>query len=127
MDQQMSMLEQARKSVAEVGPDEARSELDAGAVDIFLDVREAHEWRKGYIQGALRIALDEVPEKADASDPDAEAALTANPDARIIVYCATGMRSLLGAHSLQKLGYSNVASLAGGIRDWQAGGHPVNR
>ncbi|MEX2587548.1 MAG: rhodanese-like domain-containing protein [Actinomycetota bacterium] len=123
----MSMLEQARKSVVEVDPDQARSELDAGEVDVFLDVREAHEWRKGYIEGALRIALDEVPEKADASDPDAEPALAGNSDARIIVYCATGVRSLLGAHALQKLGYSNVVSLAGGIRDWRAGGHPVQR
>lgn len=127
MDQRMSMLEQARKSVAEVDPDQVRSELDAGGVDVFLDVREAHELRKGYIEGALRIPLDEVPEKADASDPDADPALTGNPDARIVVYCATGVRSLLGAHSLQKLGYSNVASLAGGISDWQAKGHPVQK
>lgn len=121
------MLEEARKSVPEIDPNQARSEVDAGAVDLFLDVREAHEWRKGYIEGALRIALDEVPEKADASDPDAEARLTGDPDARIIVYCATGKRSLLGAHALQKLGYNNVASLAGGIRDWQSAGHPVKR
>jgi sulfur-carrier protein adenylyltransferase/sulfurtransferase len=125
--QRQSILEQARKSVPEVSPQEAKAELDAGDVGIFLDVREAHELRKGYVPGAVRIVLDEVP---DAGDPDsrfADEQLTAHRDDRVIVYCATGVRSMIAGFYLQKLGYSNVASMAGGIQGWQQAGNPTER
>ena len=122
-----SMIEQARKVVPEVSPEEAKSKLDSGDIDVILDVREAFEMRKGYIDGAIRIALDEVPEKADPALQDCDARLTENRDARIVVYCATGMRSLLGGLALHELGYKNVASLKGGIEGWKAVGNPTER
>lgn len=125
--QRQSILEQARKSVPEVSAREAKEEMDAGKVGIFLDVREAHELRRGYVPGALRIVLDEVP---DAGDPDskfADETLTAHKDDRIIVYCATGVRSMIAGYYLQKLGYSDVVSLAGGIQGWQQAGNPTDR
>ena len=125
--QRQSILEQARRTVPEVSPQDAKAEMDAGDVGIFLDVREAHELRKGYVPGAVRVVLDEVP---DAGDPDSKFAdeqLTAHKDDRIIVYCATGVRSLIGGHYLQKLGYSNVVSMAGGIQGWQQAGNPTER
>lgn len=125
--QRQSILEQARKSVPEVSPQEARAEQDAGSVGIFLDVREAHELRKGYVPGAVRIVLDEVPDAGDADSRFADETLTSRKDDRIIVYCATGVRSLIGGYYLQKLGYSNVASMAGGIQGWQMAGNPTER
>lgn len=125
--QRQSILEQARKSVPEVSAREAKEEMDAGKVGIFLDVREAHELRRGYVPGAVRIVLDEVP---DAGDPDskfADETLTAHKDDRIIVYCATGVRSMIAGYYLQKLGYSDVVSLAGGIQGWQQAGNPTDR
>jgi sulfur-carrier protein adenylyltransferase/sulfurtransferase len=125
--QRQSILEQARKSVPEVSPQDAKAELDAGTVGIFLDVREAHELRKGYVPGAVRIVLDEIP---DAGDPDsrfADETLTGHKDDRIIVYCASGVRSLIGGYYLKKLGYSDVVSMAGGIQGWQQAGNPTER
>ena len=125
--QRQSILEQARKSVPEVSAREAKEEMDAGKVGIFLDVREAHELRRGYVPGAVRIVLDEVP---DAGDPDskfADETLTAHKDDRIIVYCATGVRSMIAGYYLQKLGYSDVVSMAGGIQGWQQAGNPTDR
>lgn len=125
--QRQSILEQARKSVPEVSAREAKEEMNAGKVGIFLDVREAHELRRGYVPGALRIVLDEVP---DAGDPDskfADETLTAHKDDRIIVYCATGVRSMIAGYYLQKLGYSDVVSMAGGIQGWQQAGNPTDR
>lgn len=125
--QRQSILEQARKTVPEVTPQDAKAEMESGDVGIFLDVREAHELRKGYIPGAVRVVLDEVP---DAGDPDSKFAdekLTAHKDDRIIVYCATGVRSMIGGYYLQKLGYSNVVSMAGGIQGWQQAGNPTER
>lgn len=125
--QRQSILDRARKSVPEVTPEAARAEQDAGSVGIFLDVREAHEQRKGYIPGALRIVLDEIPDAGDSSSQFADSDLTAHKDERIIVYCATGVRSLIAGFQLQELGYSNVASLAGGIQGWQMAGNPTQR
>lgn len=127
MDARMSALEQAKKVVPEVSPQEAKEELDAGTPAVLLDVREAHEWRRGYIDGALRIALDEVPDKADPAMTGHEPLLTGNKDGRIIVYCATGVRSMLGGLTLHQLGYSNVVSLAGGIQGWKMAGNPTPR
>lgn len=123
----MSELEQARKVVPEVSPQDARQQLDAGATAVLLDVREAHEWRRGYIEGAVRIALDEVPDKADPAMAGHDPVLTANRDGRIIVYCATGVRSLLGGLALHRLGYRDVVSLAGGIEGWKSAGNPTLR
>ena len=125
--QRQSILEQARKSVPEVSAQDAKQEMDTGKVGIFLDVREAHELRRGYVPGAVRIVLDEVP---DAGDPDskfADETLTTHMDDRIIVYCATGVRSLIAGYYLQKLGYSDVVSMAGGIQGWQQAGNPTDR
>jgi rhodanese-related sulfurtransferase len=122
-----SLLDQARKVVPEVSPQDALTELDSGAIDVLLDVREAYEWRKGYIDGAIRIALDEVPDKADPALEDHDPRLTEKQDARIVLYCATGVRSLLGGLALRNLGYSNVASLKGGIDAWKTAGNPTER
>ena len=121
------MLDEARKVVPEVSPQDARAELESGTVDVVLDVREAYEQRKGYIDGAIRISLDEVPDKANASMSGSDPRLTENKDARIVVYCATGVRSLLGGLALRNLGYTNVASLKGGIEGWKSVGNPTER
>jgi len=125
--QRQSILEQARRSVSEVTPQEAKAEQEAGGVGIFLDVREAHELRKGYIPGAVRIVLDEVPDAGDPTSTFADSQLTAHKNDRIIVYCASGVRSLIGGYFLKQLGYSNVASLAGGIQAWQMAGNPTEK
>lgn len=127
MDARQSILEKARGSVNQISPEDAKARLDRGDVDLFLDVREAHEWRKGHIAGAYRVALDEVPDKADPAASGAQQDLTARVDGKIIVYCATGVRSLIGAYLLQNLGYRQVVSLAGGIEGWQEAGNPVER
>jgi hypothetical protein len=43
----------------------------------------------------------------------------------VVLYCAHGNRSAFAAKALETLGYSNVASLAGGIDMWRRAGHPV--
>lgn len=125
--QRQSILDQARKTVPEVSPQQAKAEQDAGSVAIFLDVREAHELRKGYVPGAVRIVLDEVPDAGDPASRFADEALTAHKDGRIIVYCASGVRSMIAGYHLQQLGYSDVASMAGGIQGWQTAGNPTER
>ncbi|HEX2259287.1 MAG TPA: rhodanese-like domain-containing protein [Actinomycetota bacterium] len=125
--QRSKILEEARREVPEIGPSDAKKEIDEGKVAVLLDVREMHEWRKGHIEGAVLIPMDEVPEVANPTGPEPDPRLTEHSDDRIIVYCDAGVRSLLAAHELKKLGYGNVASMAGGIGVWTKEGNPVEK
>jgi rhodanese-related sulfurtransferase len=62
---------------------------------------------------------------ADPTTPYAKPELTTKKDARIIVACASGGRSLLAAQTLQSMGYSNVVSMTGGFNEWSKQGFPV--
>jgi phage shock protein E len=84
---------------------------------VLIDVREADEWRAGHAVGAIHLSRGLLERAIEEKVP----AL----DTPILLYCAGGNRSALAADSLQKMGYTNVASLAGGFRDWQKARLPV--
>ena len=50
---------------------------------------------------------------------------TPDKDAEIVLYCGGGYRSALAADNLQKMGYTNVLSMAGGISAWREANYPV--
>jgi rhodanese-related sulfurtransferase len=119
------MLAEARKEVPEITATQAKQRLDSGQVDLILDVREPNEWNKGHIPGAMLAPRGLLEWYADPTSSYAKPELTENQDARIVVHCAAGARSLLAAQTLKKMGYSNVVSMAGGFTDWAARGFPV--
>jgi rhodanese-related sulfurtransferase len=81
---------------------------------VLLDVRDLHEVNLGKIPRAVHISRGNLEGKVEAAIPR---------DAHIVVYCASGNRSVFAADTLQQLGYGNVASMAGGFRGWvEAGG-----
>ena len=92
----------------------ARSE----AVTI-VDVREKDEWRQGFIPGALHLPRGFLEMQAEAKLPD--------KGARIVVYCAAGVRSAFAAKTLGELGYSNVLSANPGFVRWKDSGFPVDK
>ena len=78
-----------------------------------------------HIPGAVHASRGQLEFFADPGSDSAKPEITANHDARIIVQCEAGARSLLAAQTLKKMGYTNVTSMAGGFRDWSALGYPV--
>ncbi len=110
------LLREARALVPEVLPDSAAARAQDGA--LLLDVREPHEWDAGHVPGALHVPLGQLENRITLAAPD-----KARP---VVVYCATGVRSLAGGRTLQLLGYEDVASLAGGLELWRAQGLPVD-
>ena len=109
--------EQIKELVEEITPAQAQDELASGDV-ILLDTREPHEHAEAHLQGSVLVPPAEVLARADEVAPD--------PDARILLYCRSGNRSAVAAHQLaEQLGYSNVASVAGGIVRWQEEKLPV--
>lgn len=105
------MINDAKGRIQEVTPQAA---LQEQASAVFLDCREPNEFNLGHIPGAVFIPRGRLEQHIEAH---------VTRDQRIVIYCASGNRSALGADTLQQMGYGNVASLAGGFRGWvEAGG-----
>ena len=109
------LAEDAKTRVREVSPHEALKHQAGGAV--LVDVREADEFAKGHAKDALHLSKGVIELRIEETVPD-ETAL-------IICYCGGGSRSALAADNLQKMGYANVASMAGGFKAWKEAGLPT--
>jgi molybdopterin/thiamine biosynthesis adenylyltransferase/rhodanese-related sulfurtransferase len=105
------------QQIEEITPAEALAELGNGSV-VLLDTREPHEYAEGHLENAELVPPSEVLARIDELAPD--------PGQRVILYCRSGNRSATAAADLEEqLGYSNVASVGGGILEWQEQGLPV--
>jgi molybdopterin/thiamine biosynthesis adenylyltransferase/rhodanese-related sulfurtransferase len=101
----------ARAEVGEVTPEQVHDELAAGRGPVLLDVREAGEVEGGMLPGARHLGRDHFESKAEDVLPD--------KDAEVVVYCASGVRSVFAARTLAELGYRNAVSMAGGFTRWR--------
>ena len=102
------MLSQVKREIVEVETSAAQAMFDQA---LFLDVREADEYAQGALPGALHLPRGLLELQVEGRVPDKER--------KIIVYCAGGTRSALAAQALGQLGYSDVASMAGGFNKWK--------
>ena len=119
------IVAEARQTVPELTVAQAKEELEQGHVNLVLDVREPAEWEKGHIPGVLLAPRGMLEWYADPTTPYAKPELTTKRDARIIVTCASGGRSMLAAETLRKMGYTNVVNMAGGFNEWSKQGFPI--
>ena len=111
------LIAQAKAEIEEVQPTEAAAELDSGDVAL-VDVREQHEFDERHIEGAIHVPRSYLESRFEQFVPDRSR--------RIILYCASGIRSALAAKTLaEDLGYEDVSSMAGGITLWRDRGLPV--
>src|SRR5262249_32097702 len=90
--------------------------VTAGDAPFLLDVRELDEWQEGHLPGAYHIPRGNLESRIEALVPD--------KDLDIVIYCASGARSVFAAKSLAELGYSTVSSMSGGFTDWKRNGYP---
>lgn len=115
----LRLVEATRTRVKECTVGEAKARIDRGEVTHFIDVREDHEFAKGYAQGARHLGKGIIEREIETVIPDKRAV--------IILYCGGGYRSVLAADALQQMGYRNVVSMDGGIRAWKEAGYPMAR
>lgn len=106
-----AVLRELRGSIPEVDPETA-----AKSGCVIIDVREPDEVASGTVAGALRIPRGLLESRIEKE--------IANKGAPIIVYCASGARSLFASRSLGELGYTSVRSMAGGFTAWKRAGLP---
>ncbi len=107
-------LSDLKKHVAEATPQQVQ-ELLKGEVQLG-DVREKNEWDEGHLPGAAFVPKSYLEQWAEDRLP--------NKDKPTILYCAAGVRSVMAADALQKLGYTNVISMSGGFNRWKDAGLP---
>jgi rhodanese-related sulfurtransferase len=109
------LTDDAKTRIREVSATEAVQEQAKGAV--LVDVRETEEFERGHAQGAIHLSKGVVELHIEEAVPDV--------NTPIVCYCGGGSRSALAADNLQKMGYTNVASMAGGFRAWMNAGLPA--
>lgn len=109
------LVADAKTRIREISATEAAARQVAGAT--LIDVREADDFAKQHVKGAIGLSKGVVELRIEDRLPDMTA--------EIICYCGGGSRSALVADNLQKMGYTNVKSLAGGFKAWNEAGLPT--
>ncbi|MEP6762741.1 MAG: rhodanese-like domain-containing protein [Gemmatimonadaceae bacterium] len=111
------LIAEAKTRIKEVTAPDVQKRLAGGEQIVLLDIREANEWNLGHIPNAVYLARGILETNIEARVPR---------DATLVLYCASGNRSALAAVTLGEMGYENVASMAGGFRDWVGTGGDVD-
>lgn len=113
----LALVNDAKSRVRECTVQDLKTKLDRKDAFVLVDVREDHEWNEGRLPGAVHLGRGILERDAEEKFPD--------KSAEIVLYCGGGFRSALAADNLQKLGFTKVLSMDGGIRGWREAGHPT--
>jgi rhodanese-related sulfurtransferase len=105
------LVSEVKQRVKEISPRDVRAKQDKNDFFSFIDVREDHEWLEGHAKGAIHLGRGILERDIEKQIPD--------KNTLIILYCGGGYRSALAADNIQKMGYTNVLSMSGGIRLWR--------
>lgn len=113
----LNIVNDAKSRIRELSVDQVKAKLDHGEKFDLVDVREESEWAKDHLPQALHLGKGVIERDVEQRLPDTSA--------EIVLYCGGGFRSALAADNLQKMGYTNVLSMDGGIRGWREKGYPL--
>jgi rhodanese-related sulfurtransferase len=115
----LKIVQDAKSRVKETTVDEIKDRLDRGDKFTLVDVREESEFAKDHLPGAIHLGKGVIERDIEARVPDSHTEL--------VLYCGGGFRSALAADNLQKMGYTNVISMDGGVREWREKHYPLVR
>ena len=111
----LKLVDDAKSRVREIGVEQTLERVREGAR--LIDVREDNEWQRGHAAGAEHLGRGIIERDIETAVPE--------HSAELILYCGGGYRSALACDNLQRMGYTNVYSLAGGWKAWNDAGAPV--
>jgi rhodanese-related sulfurtransferase len=115
----LKIVEDARARIRETGIDDVKARLDRGEKFLLVDVREQSEYANDHLPGAIHLGKGIIERDIEERAPEL--------DTPLVLYCGGGYRSALAADNLQKMGYTNVLSMDGGIRAWREKNFPLTR
>lgn len=113
----LKLVNDAKARINELTVEDVRNKQEQGEDFVLIDVREESEWQRDHLPGAIHLGKGILERDIEKTVPSL--------DAEIILYCGGGYRSALAAENLQRMGYSNVISMDGGIRGWREKGYPL--
>jgi rhodanese-related sulfurtransferase len=113
----LKIAEDARRRVRETNVEEVKARMDRREPFILVDVREDNEFAKDHLPGAVHLSKGIIERDIEEKYPDLKTPL--------VLYCGGGFRSAMVADNLQKMGYTNVISMDGGIRGWRDKNYPL--
>jgi rhodanese-related sulfurtransferase len=115
----LKIVEDTRKRIREVSIDEVKAKLDRREKFLLIDVREESEYAADHLPGAVHLGKGIIERDVEARVPD--------QNTPMVLYCGGGFRSALAADNLQKMGYTQVLSMDGGIRGWREKGFALTK
>jgi rhodanese-related sulfurtransferase len=110
----LKLVNDAKSRIREVNVTETQQRMSANGDVKLIDVREDNEWDAAHAAGAIHLGKGIIERDIETTVPD--------KDTELILYCGGGYRSALAADVLQKMGYTNVFSMAGGWKAWKESG-----
>ncbi len=113
----LQIVNDAKQRIRQTTVDDVKRRLDSGDALTLVDVREESEYARDHLPGALHLGKGVLERDIEKKAPD--------PSAELVLYCGGGFRSALAADTLQRMGYRNVASMDGGIREWRDKKYPL--
>ena len=113
------LVDDAKTRVREVTVEDVMQMKDKGEDVVVVDIREDGEWAAGHMPGSIHLGRGVLENRVHQVLPD--------PATPVVLYCGGGNRSALAADVMQVMGYTNVASMAGGWRSWLASGGESER
>src|SRR5438477_7064332 len=115
----LQIVNDAKKRIREVSVNDVKAKLDRNEKLVLVDVREESEYARDHLPGAIHLGKGIIERDIEQCVPELETPL--------ILYCGGGYRSALAADNLQKMGYTNVLSMDGGIRGWRENSFPLTQ
>ncbi len=115
----LAIVTDARKRIREVSIDDVKAKMDRGEYFLLIDVREESEYARDHLPGAIHLGKGVIERDIESK--------VMKTDEPMILYCGGGFRSALAADNLQKMGYSNILSMDGGMRGWRDKGLPTEK
>ena len=113
------LVADAKKKITEISPTDAATKTKSSSDTVIVDVRDKDEFDESHIPDALQMSRGTIEFEVEDKFPDR--------NTTIICHCGGGGRSALAAESLQKMGYKNVRSMAGGFKAWKSAGLPTTK
>lgn len=111
------LCEELKKNVKACSVNDVKKMKESNEDFVLIDIREDNEFNAGRIKGSVHIGKGIIERDIHLHVKD--------HDKKIVLYCGGGYRSVLAADSLQKMGYTNVISMDGGWKGWNAEGGEV--
>ena len=121
----MDFVQEARALIKEVDGDTLTKMIESDPNVLVVDIREPSEHEHGHLKNAHLVPRGILEAAADLTYPTHDEMLYSAREKSVVLYCATGGRSAMGAMVLQMMGFKNVYSLAGGIMKWNEEKRPL--